>query len=39
MRIRLQVRHLCEAVYYGDIDFDEDRRAMDALIATVSPET
>jgi hypothetical protein len=38
MRIRLQVRHLWEAVYYGDVDFDEDRRAMDALIAAVPPE-
>ncbi|XP_025813044.1 cilia- and flagella-associated protein 91-like [Panicum hallii] len=26
MRIKLQVRHLWEAVYYGDGDFDEDRR-------------
>jgi hypothetical protein len=38
MRIRLQVRHLWEAVYYGDVDFDEDRRAMDTLIAAVPPE-
>jgi hypothetical protein len=38
MRIRVQVRHLWEAVYYGDVDFDEDRRAMDALIAAVPPE-
>jgi hypothetical protein len=38
MRIRLQVRHLWEAVYYGDVDFNEDRRAMDALIAAVPPE-
>jgi hypothetical protein len=34
------VRHLWEAVYCGDVDFDfdEDRRAMDALIAAVPPE-
>jgi hypothetical protein len=38
MRIRLQVQHLWEAVYYGDVDFDKDRRAMDALIAAVPPE-
>jgi hypothetical protein len=38
MRIRLQVRHLWEAVYYFDVDFDEDRRAMDALIAAVPPK-
>jgi hypothetical protein len=38
MRVRLQVRHVWETVYYGDVDFDEDRRAMDALIAAVPPE-
>ncbi|XP_034586755.1 uncharacterized protein [Setaria viridis] len=38
MRVRLQVRHMWEAVRYGDVDYDEDRRALDALIATVSPE-
>jgi hypothetical protein len=38
MMIGLQVRHLWEAVYYGDVDFDEDRRAMDALNAAVPPE-
>jgi hypothetical protein len=27
-----------EAVRYGDIDYDEDRRALDALIAAVPPE-
>jgi hypothetical protein len=27
-----------EAVRYGDIDYYEDRRAMDALIAAVPPE-
>jgi hypothetical protein len=38
MRVRLQVRHMWEAVWYGDIDYYEDRRALDALIATVPPE-
>jgi hypothetical protein len=27
-----------EAVRYGDVDYDEDRRALDALIAVVPPE-
>ena len=27
-----------EAVRYGDVDYDEDRRALDALIAAVPPE-
>jgi hypothetical protein len=38
MRVRLQVRHTWEAVRYGDVDYYEDRRALDALIATASPE-
>jgi hypothetical protein len=38
MRIRLQVRHMWEAVRYSDVDYYEDRRALDALIAAVSPE-
>jgi hypothetical protein len=33
MRVRLQVRHMWEAVRYGDVDYHEDRRALDALIA------
>ncbi|KAM0873258.1 hypothetical protein ACQ4PT_038185 [Festuca glaucescens] len=38
MKIRLQVRHMWEAVQYGDVDHHEDRRALDALIAAVPPE-
>ena len=38
MRVRLQVRHMWEAVRYGDVDYDQDRRALDALIAAVPPE-
>ena len=33
MRVKLQVRHMWEAVRYGDVDYDLDRRALDALIA------
>jgi hypothetical protein len=38
MRVRLQVRHMWEAVRYDDIDYYEDRRVLDALIAAVPPE-
>jgi hypothetical protein len=38
MRVRLQVRHMWEAVRYSDVDYYEDRRALDALIATVPSE-
>jgi phenylalanine-4-hydroxylase len=38
MRVRLQVRHMWEAVRYGDVDYYEDRRAFNALIAAVPPE-
>ena len=38
MRVKLQVRHMWKAVRYGDVDYDQDRRALDALIATVLPE-
>jgi hypothetical protein len=33
MRVRLQVRHMWEAVRYGDVNYYEDRRALNALIA------
>jgi hypothetical protein len=38
MRVQLQVRHMWEAVRYGDVDYYEDRRALDALIAAVPSE-
>jgi hypothetical protein len=38
MRVRLQVRHMWEAVRYGDVDYYEDRRALDVLITAVPPE-
>jgi hypothetical protein len=38
MRVRLQVRHMWEAVRYDDVDYYEDRQALDALIAVVPPE-
>ena len=38
MRVKLQVRHMWEAIRYGDVDYDQDRRALDALIAAVPSE-
>jgi phenylalanine-4-hydroxylase len=38
MRVRLQVRHMWEVVQYGDVDYYEDRRALNALIAAVPSE-
>ncbi|KAK3124877.1 hypothetical protein QOZ80_7BG0595270 [Eleusine coracana subsp. coracana] len=38
MRVRLQVRHMWDAVRYGDVDYNDDQRALDALIAAVPPE-
>jgi hypothetical protein len=38
MRVRLQVRHMWEAIRYGDVDYYEDQRALDALIAAVPSE-
>jgi hypothetical protein len=38
MRVRLQVRHMWEAIRYGNVYYYEDRRALDALIAVVPLE-
>jgi hypothetical protein len=38
VRIQLQVRHMWEAVRYDDVDYYEDRRALDALIVAVPSE-
>jgi hypothetical protein len=38
MWVRLQVRHIWEAVRYGDVHYYKDRRALDALIAAVPSE-
>jgi hypothetical protein len=38
MRVRLQVRHMWEAVRYGDVEYYEDQRELDTLIATVPSE-
>ena len=36
MEVKLQVRHMWDAVQNDD--YDEDRRALDALIAAVPPD-
>jgi hypothetical protein len=38
MRVQLQMRHIWEAVRYDDIDYYEDRRALDALIVAIPSE-
>jgi hypothetical protein len=38
MRVRLQVRHMWEAIRNDDVDYYEDRRALDAFIAAVLSE-
>jgi hypothetical protein len=38
MRVQLQVQHMWEVVRYGDVDYYEDRRVLDVLIAAVPPE-
>ncbi|XP_073359638.1 uncharacterized protein [Aegilops tauschii subsp. strangulata] len=38
MKVRLQVRRMWEAVQDSNVDHQEDRRALDALIAAVPPE-
>jgi hypothetical protein len=38
MRVRLQVRHMWEAVRYDDVDYYDDRWALDALIGAISSE-
>jgi hypothetical protein len=38
MKVKMQARHLWDVVRYGDTDFDEDRRAPEALLAAVPLE-
>jgi hypothetical protein len=38
VRIRLQVWHMSEVVWYGDVDYYEDRWTLDALISAVLVE-
>jgi len=38
MKVKMQARHMWDVVRYDDADFNEDRRALEALLATVPPE-
>jgi hypothetical protein len=35
MKVKMQARRTWDAVWYGDVDFDQDRRALEALLAAV----
>jgi hypothetical protein len=38
MKVKMQARRMWDKVRYDDADFDEDRRAQEALLATVLME-
>ena len=38
MKVKMQARRMWDAVRHDDADFDEDRRALEALLATVLME-
>ena len=38
MKVKMQARFLWDAIKYDDVDFEQDRRAMEALCASVPPE-
>ena len=38
MKVKMQARFLWDAIKYDDVDFKQDRRAMEALCASVPPE-
>jgi hypothetical protein len=38
MKVKLQARQLWDAVEFGDVEFHEDRLALDALLASVLSE-
>jgi hypothetical protein len=38
MKVKMQVRRMWDAVRYSDADFDEDQRALEALLAAVPTE-
>ena len=38
MKVKMQARHMWDVVRYDNTDFDEDRRALEALLATVLTE-
>jgi hypothetical protein len=38
MKVKTQVQRMWGTVRYGDADFDEDRRALEALLAAIPTE-
>ena len=38
MKVKLKARGVWDAVRYDEVDYDEDRRALEALCAAVPPE-
>ncbi|XP_062182044.1 uncharacterized protein LOC133886315 [Phragmites australis] len=38
MKLKLQARHLWDAVEHGDVEFHDDRTALDAICSAVPPE-
>ena len=38
MKVKMQARQLWDAVEFGDAEFHDDRRALQALCAAVPPE-
>ena len=38
MMVKLQARRLWEAVHVGNVDYDDDRRALEALCTAVPTE-
>ena len=38
MKVKMQARFLWDAIKYDDVDFEQDRWAMEALCASVPPE-
>jgi hypothetical protein len=38
IKVKMQARRMWDAVRYGDADFDEDRRALEALLAAAPTE-
>ena len=38
MKLKMQARHLWDAVEYDDVEFDDDRSALDAICSVVPAE-
>jgi len=38
MQLKMQAHHLWDAVEYDDMDYDDDRSALDAICSSVSKE-